>query len=311
MNTIKDAPRILVFGGLNMGLITQSSRLPEPRETLRGDRFYHSSGGKGATQAVAAARQGAQVKMIGRVGNDLFGPALLAALRQDQIDISDIMIDPDHATGVGVIILDDSGQNRVLATYGANLQCNENQLVAVEQSLDQTDILMLQMEIPFELSLQAAQRAKQRGLRTILDPAPAPMVTLHEDYFKDLYLITPNETEAKRLTGIEVSDIQAAEKAAMKLLATGVKNVAITMGADGVLLAQQGAMKKITSPEVDAVDTTAAGDCFNGALAVGIASGLTLEESVERACIAASISVTRKGAQDAMPYAEEINECLS
>ena len=150
MNTAPRTSEILVLGGINMGLISRASRLPRPGETLRGERFYNSSGGKGATQAVAASRLGARVKMVGRVGDDLFGPALLQALRQDHIDVSDIAVDPDHASGVGVIILDAQGQNHVLATYGANLQCGDDQLRAVEQSLPHADILVLQMEIPFD-----------------------------------------------------------------------------------------------------------------------------------------------------------------
>lgn len=309
MNTIKDAPRILVFGGLNMGLITQSSRLPEPGETLRGDRFYHSSGGKGATQAVAAARQGAQVKMIGRVGNDLFGPALLAALRQDQIDISDIMIDPDHATGVGVIILDDSGQNRVLATYGANLQCNENQLVAVEQSLDQTDILMLQMEIPFELSLQAAQRAKQRGLRTILDPAPAAIIPAAA--YRHLDIIAPNQIEAEFYTGIRVIDVESARQAAHLLLARGANTVIIKMAELGVYF-DTGQNNGFIAPfNVKAIDTTSAGDAFHGAFATALATNKSVEDAVHYGAAAGALAVTKTGVQDAMPTALDVKSLLA
>ena len=138
MSSASDAPRILVFGGINMGLTTKTLRMPQPGETFRGERFYSSSGGKGATQAVAAARLGAQVKMVGRVGDDLFGPALVGALQSDGIDVSDIAVDAEHASGVGVIVLDDSGQNRVLATYGANLQCGDEQLAAIVEWADET-----------------------------------------------------------------------------------------------------------------------------------------------------------------------------
>ena len=158
-----EGPNVLVLGGINMGLVTKAARGPEPGETLRGERFYTSPGGKGATQAVAAARMGGRVRMVGRVGDDLFGPVLLEALRSNQVDVEGVAVDPDCASGAGVIIVDETGQNRVLATYGANLQCDDMQLAQVEASLDWADVLMLQMEIPFDVSLAAAALATERN----------------------------------------------------------------------------------------------------------------------------------------------------
>ena len=302
---------IYVIGSINTDMVAMTAQLPAPGETVMGGEFMMTAGGKGANQAVSAVRLGGKVTMVGRLGEDIFGNQSIERLTAEQINCDFITRDPKTASGVALISVDAQGENHIVVAPGANNKLSYNIVDSVITALPENAIILMQLEIPLETVKYIIDRTRNSSQKVILDPAPVPMVTLDEGYFKDLYLITPNETEAKRLTGIEVSDVQAAEKAAIKLLATGVKNVAITMGANGVLLAQQGAMKKITSPEVDAVDTTAAGDCFNGALAVGIASGLTLEESVERACIAASISVTRKGAQDAMPYAEEINECLS
>ena len=167
------APRIVALGGMNMALIGTATRLPLPGETLQGERFYTAPGGKGATQAVAAARLGANVRMVGRVGRDLFGPTLLDALKNDGIDVTGVAEDPDHPSGVGMIILDAERQNRVLAIYGANLRCNEDQLTAVEVALDGADVLLLQMEVPFHVSMAAARAARARGVTTMLDPAPA------------------------------------------------------------------------------------------------------------------------------------------
>jgi ribokinase len=309
MNTKQEAPNILVFGGINMGLITRAARLPKPGETLRGERFFNSSGGKGATQAVAAARLGARVKMIGRVGDDLFGPALLAALRRDHIDISDVAVDPDHATGVGVIIIDANGQNHVLATYGANLQCGDDQLHVVEQSLDQADILMLQMEIPFEVSIKAAQRAKERGIRTILDPAPAAQIPLAT--YPHLDIIAPNQTEAEFHTGIKVIDPDSARKAAQILLERGAATAIIKMAELGVYFSTGQSDGFIPPFYVEVVDTTSAGDAFHGALATALAEGKSLEDAVHFGAAAGALAVTKLGVQDAIPTRAEVESLLT
>ena len=292
-----------------MGLITRSSRLPMPGETLRGERFYSSSGGKGATQAVAAARLGARVKMVGRVGDDLFGPALVQALRKDRIDVSAIAIDPDHASGVGVIILDASGQNHVLATYGANLQCDDDQLRAVEKSLPRADTLVLQMEIPFEVSVRAAQAAKQAGVRVILDPAPAAEIPLAAYPYLDI--VAPNQTEAEFHTGIAVTEVESARQAATALLERGVSIAIIKMGELGVYFASSEASGFIPPFRVDVVDTTSAGDAFHGALAVALAEGRDLEDAIRFSAAAGALAVTRPGVQDAMPIRAEVEALLA
>ena len=298
------AARILVFGGINMGLIARAPRMPAAGETLRGETFYNSSGGKGATQAVAAARLGAQVKMVGRVGDDLFAPHLLAALRKDDIDISDVAVDDEHHTGVGLIILDASGQNHIVATYGANLHNNEEQLAVVESHLDDADVLVLQMEIPFDLSVAAAAKAKQRGVRVILDPAPAAEIPASA--YVHLDIIAPNQTESKFHTGIDVVDEPSAQQAARILLERGVSVAIIKMAELGVYFETDDDVGFIPAFPAEVVDTTSGGDAFHGALAVALAEGETLAKAVRFGAAAGALAVSRRGVQDAMPTRREV-----
>ncbi len=309
MNSVESGARILVLGGMNMGLITRTSRLPKPGETLRGERFYHSSGGKGATQAVAAARLGARVTMVGRVGNDLFGPALLDALRGDGVDVADVAFDPDHATGAGVIIVDASGQNHVLATYGANLRCDGAQLAAVERHLENADVLMLQMEIPFEVSMAAAELATARGVRVILDPAPAAEIP--PTAYDHLDIIAPNQTEAQMHTGVVVDDVESAGQAAAVLLQRGVAVAIIKMAELGVFFATTQESGHVPPFPANVVDTTSAGDAFHGALAVALAEGRALGAAVRFAAAAGAVAVTRPGVQDSMPTRAEVEALCS
>ena len=302
-------PNILVLGGLNMGLIARAERLPKPGETLCGNRFYHSSGGKGATQAVAAARLGAQGAMVGRVGDDLFGPALLDALRRDQIDVSDVAVDADHATGAGVIVVDGSGQNHIVAVYGANLQCDEAQLQAVERRLDTADVLMLQMEVPFELSLRAATAAREREVRVILDPAPA--FPIPASAYPHLDIVAPNQTEVEIHTGVVVDDVASARRAAAILLERGVGVAIVKMAELGAFYATADGGGHVSPFAAVAVDTTSAGDAFHGALAVALAERTPLAEAVRFGAAAGALAVTRPGVQDSMPRREEVEALLA
>ncbi len=301
-------PRILVLGGINMGLITRAEALPAPGQTLRGERFYSSPGGKGATQAVAASRLGARVRMVGRVGGDLFGPALLESLRSHGVDTADVAVDGEAASGVGVILVDGSGQNRVLATYGANLRCGEEQLRAVEAALPETDVLLLQMEIPFDVSVRAARAARDRGVRVILDPAPAADIPAAA--FAAFDIIAPNQTEAEHLVGVAVGDVESASRAAGLLMERGAPAAVIKM-------AELGAYHRTVDEEgfvpplaVEAVDTTSAGDAFHGALAVALAEGRSVGDAVTFASAAGALAVTRPGVQDSMPGRTEVEEAL-
>ena len=296
---------IFVIGSINTDMVAMTKNLPAPGETVMGGEFMMTAGGKGANQAVSAARLGGEVTMVGRLGEDIFGDQSIACLKHESINCDFVGRDPIAASGVALISVDDKGENHIVVAPGANNQLDQKKVRAALDSMPDNAIILLQLEIPLDTVAYIVEAARGTSRKVILDPAPAPTYPLN--FLNELYLITPNETEATKLTGIEVTDNKSAEVAAKKLMATGVKNVAITMGAKGVLLAQQNTIKFIPSPKVKAIDTTAAGDCFNGALSVGIAIGLSLEEGIKRACHAASISVTRKGAQDSMPYIKEID----
>ena len=301
-------PRVLVFGGLNMGLITKVPRMPEEGETLRGSEFYSSSGGKGATQAVAASRNLAEVKMIGKVGDDIFGKSLLDTLNNENIDTAHIGTDGIASTGTGVIIVDSSSQNRVIATYGANLKCDYQQLQSVNQLIDWADILMLQMEIPFELSVQAARIAKANNTTVLLDPAPASNIQLNEYQYFDV--ITPNQIEAEYFTGLKVESESSAAKAAGILFDRGVGTVIITVGDQGVYYKTQDESGFVPSFKIDSIDTTSAGDAFNGAFASCLTKDMLIYDSVRFACAAGALAVSKKGVQDSMPYSSDIHSFM-
>ena len=301
-------PRVLVFGGLNMGLITKVPSMPEEGETLRGNEFYASSGGKGATQAVAASRNLTEVKMIGKVGDDIFGKSLLNTLNNENIHTDHIGIDDIASTGTGVIIVDSSSQNRVIATYGANLKCDYKQLQSVNQLIEWADILMLQMEIPFELSVQAARIAKANNTTVLLDPAPASKIQINEYQYFDV--ITPNQIEAEYFTGLKVESESSAAKAAEILFDRGVETVIITVGDQGVYYKTQDENGFVDSFKIDSIDTTSAGDAFNGAFASCLTKDMSIYDSVRFACAAGALAVSKKGVQDSMPYSNDIHSFM-
>ena len=302
---------IYIIGSINTDMVAMTKNLPAPGETVMGGEFMMTAGGKGANQAVSAARLGGEVTMVGRLGEDIFGDQSIERLKHENINCDFIGRDSIAASGVALISVDDKGENHIVVAPGANNQLDKTKVKTALDSMPDNAIILLQLEIPLETVAHIIETTRGSSRRVILDPAPAPSTALPDNFLNGLYLITPNETEATKLSGIEVQDDRSAEAAARKLLATGVNNVAVTMGAKGVVLVQQDGVKFIKSPKVTAIDSTAAGDCFNGALAVSIANDLSLEQSVERACRAASISVTRKGAQDSMPSMSEVDACSS
>jgi len=300
---------IYVIGSINTDMVAMTDHLPTPGETVMGGEFMMTAGGKGANQAVAAARLDGDVTMVGRLGADIFGDQSVARLKAEKINCDFISRDSTAASGVALISVDGEGENHIVVAPGANNTLHIDTIDTALSSLPENAIVLMQLEIPIETVAHVISFAKDSNRKVILDPAPAR--ELPENFLDGLFLITPNETEATHLSGIEVIDQNSAKAAAKKLLQTGVKNVAITMGTDGVLLASgDDNLQLIASPTVNAVDTTAAGDCFNGALSVALANGLELEEGINKACHAASISVTRKGAQDSMPFSGEVDSCL-
>lgn len=307
--------QILVIGSSNTDMVVKTSKLPAPGETVMGGTFLMNPGGKGANQAVGAARLGAeslaagdsggQVTFVAKVGNDLFGQQAVDGFRREGIDTRYILADPEHPSGVALINVDVYGENCITVAPGANAQLQPADVDASLQTAPSDTIVLLQLEIPLPTVEHVVRQAAGRGMRVMLNPAPAQ--ALPADLFPNLFLITPNETEAEILTGIRVTDWATAEQAALKLHRMGVPNVIITLGAKGAYLHTETGATVIPPPPVTPVDTTAAGDCFNGALAVALSEGQSLPDAVAFACRAASISVTRMGAQASMPTRREVN----
>jgi ribokinase len=298
---------IIVFGSINMDLVSQVPRLPAPGETLRGSDFFTVPGGKGANQAAACARLGAPVAMIGRVGEDVFGTALLNGLKNYGVDVSGVTITPGPS-GVAVIAVDEQAENNIVIIPGANGQIGLEDLVRLDTALAGADSLLLQLEIPLEAVTAAARLAHHRNVRVLLDPAPAS--PLPDELYGLVDWLTPNESECAALVGFPVPDSESAERAAEILIRRGVKHIIIKMGWRGAYLHDGISGTLIPGFRVEAVDTTAAGDAFNGALAVALCNGLALHEAVRFANAAGALSTTRRGAQPSMPSADEIKKLL-
>ena len=258
-----------------------------------------NSGGKGANQAVAAARLGGRVSLLGCLGRDVFGDEAVARLESEKVDCRFISRSENFPSGVAIISVDSTGENQITLAPGANQSVSEQQVDLAFNSILSGSLILLQLEIPLATVGHTVALARTNKCGVILDPAPAQ--TLSEQILRGLYLLTPNESEAQTLTGIKVDSVGTAETAAKFLLRMGVLNVALTMGSKGVLLASGEGCEMIPAAAVQAIDTTAAGDCFNGSLASALASKETLREAVIFACRAASFAVTRMGAQDSMP----------
>ena len=262
-----------MLGSINMDLVAVAAALPKPGETVMGDGFATLPGGKGANQAVAAARLGADVRMIGRVGDDVFGPTLLEKLQANGVDVRDVMFTPDMSSGIAVILLDDDRQNYIVGIYGANMACDEIQVEAASRALDGADALLLQMEIPLAVSLEAAHIARRMGVRVIYDPAPPSEIPFSS--YEAFDIIAPNQSEAEVLTGVTVDGIDSAHEAAQVLRSRGAGTALIKLGEQGVVYSADDYNGHVPAFQVDAVDTVAAGDGFAGALAVALVEGQT------------------------------------
>lgn len=304
MNAPTQTP-IYVIGSINTDMIVKADKLPSPGQTVMGGDFLMTAGGKGGNQAVAAARHGALVSMVANLGEDIFGDQAVSRLQSEGIDCTHVGRDANHPSGVALISVDASGENHIVVAPGANSTVTEQQVEAALASIPAGSIVLLQLEIPLATVSHAIALANEKSCRVMLDPAPAQ--ALPEEMLQGLYLLTPNETEAEILTGMAVDDPDSATQAAERLLEAGAQNVAVTLGARGVLLANDQGSELIAAPSVKALDTTAAGDCFNGSVAVALAGGNDLRDAMAFACKAASISVTRMGAQDSMPHSHEID----
>ena len=301
--------KIVVMGGINMDVVATVHRMPEPGESVHGDDFFMAGGGKGANQAVAAARLGAAVTMVGKVGDDDFGRTLLDNMRSEGIDMQGVAADPSNTTGVAVIMVDSTGQNIIAEVYGANRASGKAQLEAAKSAMHEADILMLQLETPPHVSLEAAKYARSHGIRVVWDPAPAADMPDEGFVFADF--LTPNETEAAELTGIRVTDEKSARKAADALLSKGVETAVVKMGYQGVVGVTAHEHHYIRPFDVNAVDSVAAGDAFGAGFAVALAEGHGLRDALRFGAAAGALAVTKHGAQDAMPSRHELEALLS
>ncbi|PYB83707.1 ribokinase [Pseudomonas koreensis] len=295
---------VVVIGSLNMDLVTRAPRLPRGGETLIGHSFATVSGGKGANQAVAAARLGAKVAMIGCVGNDDYGVRLRDALLAENIDCEAVSVVED-SSGVALIVVDDNSQNAIVIVAGANGAMTEAVIDRFDAVLQAADVVICQLEIPDATVGHALKRARELGKTVILNPAPASR-PLPADWFAAIDYLIPNESEAAALSGLAVDSLQSAETAATQLIAMGAGKVIVTLGAQGSLFANGKGFEHFPAPTVKAVDTTAAGDTFVGGFAAALADGKSEAEAIRYGQIAAALSVTRAGAQPSIPTISEV-----
>ncbi len=301
-------PRILVVGSSNTDMIIKLERIPRPGETILGGKFATAAGGKGANQAVAAARAGGDVTFVARVGQDMFGEKAVAGFVQDGIHVEHITRDPEAPSGVALIFVAKDGENSIAVASGANARLSPGEVKKLESVIAYANSLLMQLETPLETVQAAAQKAARAKVPVILNPAPAQK--LSADLLKLVSILTPNETEAELLTGVPVKDEQSAGRAAEQLLSRGVETVILTLGARGAFVAAGPTRQLVPGFQVKPVDTTAAGDVFNGALAVALGERRPLLEAVRFANAAAAISVTRLGAQPSAPQRSEIEALL-
>jgi ribokinase len=300
---------IVVFGSINMDLVVQTSRLPQPGETLAGAGFFTAPGGKGANQAVACARLGASTHMVGRLGNDGFGTELRAALLADGVNVTGVATDDEQPTGVALITVEASGENTIVIVAGANGAVGEAELAQLDGALSGASALLLQLEVPIAAVLAAAQRARQRGVPVILDPAPAR--PLPPELYQLTDVITPNESEAAALVGFPISNQADASRAAAVLRERGAGCAIIKMGAQGLVWANGNGAGVVPAFPVQAVDTVAAGDACNAGFAAALDAGLPFAEALRWGAAAGALAVTKAGAQPALPTKAEVVRMLN
>ncbi|WP_341525556.1 ribokinase [Nostoc sp. UHCC 0302] len=300
---------IVVFGSINMDLVATTSRLPVAGETLTGEEFFQIPGGKGANQAVALARLGIPTQMVGRVGTDSFASELLYNLHNSGVETENVSIDETVSSGVAMIAVDDRGENQIIVIPGANGQVNQEDVEQLSDLLPEATALLLQLEIPIAAVVAAAQAAQKAGVKVIFDPAPA-QPNLPNELYSLVDIITPNEVETGQLVGFTVDGEETAAKAAAVLLQRGVKCVIVKLGAKGVFCATAEEKFFVPAFPVDAIDTVAAGDAFNGGLAAALFEGLSLHQAVVWGAAAGALTATKSGAQTSLPDRFTFDEFL-
>jgi ribokinase len=297
--TMTDTPTIVVVGSLNTDMVIKADHLPSSGETIIGKTFFMNPGGKGANQAVAAARLGGNVTLITKTGNDIFGKQSERLFAEEGINTDFIVEDPDNPSGVALITVDRNAENCIVVAPGANGTLSPADLQNALPVIQRSAIVLMQLEIPIDTVEFVAQAAADRKVKVLLNPAPA--LELPDSVFRNLFMITPNRKEAEMLSGIAVTDIESAKLAARAIKEKGVNYVVVTLGADGAVIVDDNMITHVTTYPVKAIDTTAAGDVFNGAMAVGIADGNDVLAATAFACKAAALSVTKMGAQSSIP----------
>ncbi len=298
-------PRVVVVGSANTDMVVKAPRIPAPGETVLGGAFVMAAGGKGANQAVAAARLGAEVSLVARLGADSLGDAAIAGYARDGILTDLVVRDPDRPTGVALILVDDRGENSITVALGANEALSPEDVDRAADRIRTAAALVMQLEVPLAAVTRAARLAREAGVPVILDPAPAPDGGLPAALLADVTCLKPNESEAERLTGIRVTDPASAERAARRPQGLGPPVVIVTLGSQGAVLVEGGAVHHVPAPAIAAVDTTAAGDAFTGALATAVAAGSGWEEAARRATAAGALAALRIGAQPSLPTRAE------
>ena len=302
-------PRITVVGSSNTDLIIKMPRLPVPGETVLGNQFVIAAGGKGANQAVAAARLGAMVTFVARLGKDDFGNSALTGFEKEKINTEFVFRDEESPSGVALIFVGETGENMIAAAQGANARLSREDIDKADEAIKNADIVVLQLETTMDAVIRTVEIASERHIPIILNPAPGRK--LGPALVEKISYLTPNETEAEILTGVQVVDQSTAERAGAQLLQRGAQNVIITMGKSGAVLVNSAGSLLVPAFQVKPVDTTAAGDAFNGGLAYAIAVGQPLEEAMRFANAVAALAVTRMGAQPSMPAKTEVDGLLA
>jgi ribokinase len=305
MENVKPGGSVLVVGSANMDMVVSCGRFPQPGETVLGADFGMYPGGKGANQAVACARLGGRVTFLGKMGRDVFCERLSAGLQRDGVSLDHLFLDPEAPTGIALITVDGEGQNEIIVVSGSNMRLTPAELEEKRAVFEAAAVVLVQLETPLETVQRAVALGKAHRATVILNPAPAR--PLPEALLRQVDYLTPNETEAEILTGLPVRDRASAEAAARQLLAQGVGCVVVTLGDKGALLVAPDRTALFPAQRVQAVDTTAAGDAFNGALAFALAGGQALEAALPFANAVGAYAVTKRGAQTSMPTRGELD----
>jgi len=301
-----EKPKIVVVGSSNTDMVIKLERLPGSGETIIGGDFIMAAGGKGANQAVAAARLGGEVTFVARVGADMFGKQAIRNFKKEGINTDFIVKDRKNPSGIALIFVDRKGENSIAVASGANGKLSEQDVAAAKQKIESAQVMLLQLETPLETVRYAAHLALEAGAKVILNPAPA--IKLDEGLLRMITVLTPNESETELLTGVKVEDEKSAKQAAEVLRTKGIANVVITRGSKGSFLVTEDQSLLVPTKKVEALDTTAAGDAFNGALAYALAKNEPIEDAVRFANLVGAFSATKMGAQPSMPSFDEIQQ---